>query len=65
MQKTKDALLDTDRNLRLANDKAQEVTIKKLGGAIRRWQPSSRSSEILILRILDESALGAEAGISQ
>lgn len=29
-QKTKDALLGTDRNLRLANDKAQEVTIKKL-----------------------------------
>ena len=30
MQKTKDALLGTDRNLRLANDKAQEMTIKKL-----------------------------------
>ena len=30
LQKTKDALLSTDRNLRLANDKAQEVTIKKL-----------------------------------
>ena len=30
LQKTKDALLGTDRNLRLANDKAQEVTIKKL-----------------------------------
>jgi hypothetical protein len=29
-QKTKDALLGTDRNLRLANDKAQDVTIKKL-----------------------------------
>ncbi len=28
--KTKEALLGTDRNLRLANDKAQEVTIKKL-----------------------------------
>ena len=27
---TKDALLGTDRNLRLANDKAQDVTIKKL-----------------------------------
>ncbi len=30
LQKTKEALLSTDRNLRLANDKAQEVTIKKL-----------------------------------
>ncbi len=30
LQKTKDALLGTDRNFRLANDKAQDVTIKKL-----------------------------------
>jgi hypothetical protein len=30
LQKTKDALLGTDRSLRLANDKAQDVTIKKL-----------------------------------
>ncbi len=30
LQKTKEALLSTDKNLRLANDKAQEVTIKKL-----------------------------------
>lgn len=30
LQKTKEALLGTDRNLRLANDKAQNVTIKKL-----------------------------------
>lgn len=30
LQKTKDALLSTDRNLRLANSKAQDVTIKKL-----------------------------------
>jgi len=30
LQKTKDALLGTDRNLRLANDKAQAVTVKKL-----------------------------------
>ena len=29
-QKTKDALLGTDRNLRLANDKADDLTIKKL-----------------------------------
>lgn len=30
LQKTKEALLGTDRNLRLANDKAQDVTIKRL-----------------------------------
>ena len=30
LQKTRDALMGTDRNLRLANDKAQEVSIKKL-----------------------------------
>lgn len=30
LQKTKDALISTDRNLRLANDKAQNVTVKKL-----------------------------------
>jgi len=30
LQKTKEALLSTDRNLRLANDKSQDVTIKKL-----------------------------------
>ena len=30
LQKTKDALLGTDRNLRLANNKAQDVTIRKL-----------------------------------
>lgn len=30
LQKTKDALLGADKNLRLANDKAQDVTLKKL-----------------------------------
>jgi hypothetical protein len=30
LEKTKDALLSTVRNLRLANDKAQDVTVKKL-----------------------------------
>ncbi len=30
LQKTKEALIGTDRNLRLANDRAQDVTIKKL-----------------------------------
>ncbi|WP_269624885.1 DUF2130 domain-containing protein [Prochlorococcus marinus] len=30
LQKTKDALLGADRNLRLANDKAQDVSVKRL-----------------------------------
>ena len=30
LQKTKDALIGADRNLRLANDKAQEVSVKRL-----------------------------------
>ncbi len=30
LQKIKDALLSSDRNLRLANDKAQDLTIKRL-----------------------------------
>lgn len=38
LQKTKDALLGTDRNLRLANDKAQDVTIKKLTRGKRSYQ---------------------------
>jgi len=39
LQKTKEALLGTDRNLRLANDKAQDVTIKKL----TRGNPTMKS----------------------
>lgn len=35
LKKTKDARLGTDRNLRLANDKAQEVTIKSFPRATR------------------------------
>jgi hypothetical protein len=30
LQKTKEDLLGTDRNLRIANDKAQDITVKKL-----------------------------------
>ena len=30
LQKTKEALLSSDKNLRLANNKAEELTIKKL-----------------------------------
>lgn len=44
LQKVKDALLGSERNLRLANDKAQEVTIKKLTRATQRWPRSSPSS---------------------
>tara|TARA_A100001011_G_scaffold123406_1_gene130225 strand:- start:739 stop:882 length:144 start_codon:yes stop_codon:yes gene_type:complete len=29
LQKTKEASLSTDRNLRLANDKAQDIAVKK------------------------------------
>ena len=32
LQKTKDTQLDTNRNLRFAGDKAQDVLIKKLTG---------------------------------
>ncbi len=32
LQKTKEALLKSSNNLRLANDKAQDVTVKKLVG---------------------------------
>ena len=30
MQKTKEALISSERNLRLANDKSQDITIKAL-----------------------------------
>lgn len=30
LQKTKDALISSNNNLRLANDKAQDITVKKL-----------------------------------
>lgn len=33
LRKTQDTLIGTDRNLRLANDKTQDVTIKKLAHA--------------------------------
>ena len=46
LQKTKDALLGTDRNLRLANDKAQDVTIKKL----TRGNPTMAAKFVEIIR---------------
>ena len=32
LQNTKEALLSSERNLRLANDKAEDLTIRKLSG---------------------------------
>lgn len=51
LQKTKDALLGTDRNLRLANDKAQDVTIKKL----TRGNPTM-AAKFAELQSVEESA---------
>ena len=50
LQKTKDALIGADRNLRLANDKAQEVTVKRL----TRNNPTMRDKFNLVRR--DEAA---------
>ncbi len=44
LQRTKDSLLGADRNLRLANNKAQEVTVKKL---TRNNPTMSRMFEVL------------------
>jgi hypothetical protein len=53
LQKTKEALLGTDRNLRLANDKAQDVTIKKL----TKNNPTM-ASKFVELKELDPSEAG-------
>lgn len=53
LQKTKEALIGTDRNLRLANDKAQDVTIKKL----TRTNPTM-AAKFAELRNADTSAVG-------
>lgn len=47
LQKTKEALLGTDRNLRLANDKAQDVTIKNWLAVTPRWRQSLPNSKAL------------------
>ena len=53
LQKTKDALLGTDRNLRLANDKAQDVTLKKLTrGNVTMKEKFSRLQEVKISKDL-------------
>jgi hypothetical protein len=53
LQKTKEALLGADRNLRLANDKAQDVTIKKL----TRGNPTM-AAKFAELKSQDSSAAG-------
>jgi hypothetical protein len=57
LQKTKEALLGTNRNLRLANDKAQDVTIKKL----TRGNPTmaGRFAELDSVGFVGDSAAGA------
>jgi hypothetical protein len=54
LQKTKEALLGTDRNLRLANDKAQDVTIKKL----TRGNPTmaAKFAELMDVRLASDKA---------
>jgi len=44
LQETKDALLGTDRNLRIANDKAQNVTVKRLTKKNPTMLPNSKPS---------------------
>ena len=62
LQKTKEALLSSDRNLRLANDKAQGLTIKKLtrgnptmkpprGGAHRRSCRAGRRRGVAVRQL--------------
>ena len=53
LQKTKDALIGADRNLRLANDKAQDVTIKKL----TRYNPTMAAK---FAELKNQSAEAAE-----
>jgi hypothetical protein len=51
LYKTKEALLGTNRNLRLANDKAQDVTIKKLS-----WGNPTMVAKFAALKNLDPSS---------
>ena len=57
LQKTKTALLGTVNNLRLANDKAQDVTIRKLTAAIQRCPLNFQSSRTVMLPMQDEAKL--------
>lgn len=55
LQKTKDALLGSERNLRLANDKAQDLTIKKL----TRKNPTMQAK---FAELAEQRAAGAMIG---
>ena len=55
LQKTKDALLGSERNLRLANDKAQDLTIKKL----TRKNPTMQAK---FAELAEQRAVGAMIG---
>ena len=55
LQKTKDALLGSERNLRLANDKAQDLTIKKL----TRKNPTMQAK---FAELAEQRAAGAMVG---
>jgi hypothetical protein len=55
LEKTKEALLSTGRNLRLANDKAQEVTIRKL-----TWQNPTMAA-----KFESERRKGGEDGLDE
>ena len=59
LQKTKDALLGSERNLRLANDKAQDLTIKKL----TRKNPTMKAKFAALeeARALEEAKPAGEA----
>ncbi|MDT4737227.1 hypothetical protein [Bradyrhizobium sp. WYCCWR 12699] len=48
--------MGTDRNLRLATEKAQDVTIKKLTRGIRRWRTNLLNSAEWPRRMLNRSA---------
>lgn len=55
LQKAKDALLGSERNLRLANDKAQDVTIKKL----------TRRNPTMAAKFAEIEAAQGDAGVEE
>ena len=50
LQKTKDALLSSDRNLRLANNKAEDLTLKKL----THGNPTMKESLLILRKTLNK-----------
>lgn len=55
LQKAKDALLGSERNLRLANDKAQDVTIKKL----------TRRNPTMAAKFAEIESIRTDAGVEE